>query len=282
MYSLDVNFLNDRSERPSEVGLGRTKAGTAPADPRPYYIGAALAIALPALVAGFWLYLQSQNRTLTEKQAELDSQLAALQAQQTEVSNINSQVQAIEAENQALASVFDYIKPWSGVLQDIRARVPTGVQIATIEQSVDEEAAAAAPPSPSPSPSPADGQAAAPNSTPTASEPLPSKVAISGVARSFNDVNDFLLTLQRSPFLKGDEVKLVTSKLINNPTTVEFSNEQGGQDLEVQLPQVVEYRIEGNLTNLPASELLGDLERTLSVGLASRIQALRDRGVLQK
>jgi type IV pilus assembly protein PilN len=102
------------------------------------------------------------------------------------------------------------------------------------------------------------------------------------VARSFNDVNDFVLTLQRSPFLKGDEVKLATSQLVDNPTEVEFDNPGGGQNLEVKLPQVVQYKIEGDLTNLPASELLQDLERTLSVGLASRIQALRDRGVLQK
>jgi type IV pilus assembly protein PilN len=110
----------------------------------------------------------------------------------------------------------------------------------------------------------------------------PPSIAISGVARSFNDVNDFVLTLQRSPFLKGDEIKLVNSQLVDNPTTVEFANQGGGQDLEVRLPQVVEYRIEGTLTNLPASELLQDLERTLSVGLASRIQALRDRGVLER
>ncbi len=282
MYSLDINFLSDRSDRPSDVGLGRTR-GTVSSDPRPYYIGAAIAIALPALVAGFWFYLQSQNRTLERQQAELDSQLTALKAQQGEVSSINTQIQTIEAENQALASVFDYIKPWSGILQDIRARVPNGVQIATIEQFVDEKAAAAAPPSPSPSPSPAAGQAgASPSPVPETPIAPPPKVAVSGVARSFNDVNDFVLTLQRSPFLKGDEVKLVTSKLIDNPTTVEFPEEGGGQDLEVKLPQVVEYRIEGSLTNLPASDLLQDLERTLSVGLASRIQALRDRGVLQK
>lgn len=282
MYSLDINFLSDRSDRPSEVGLGRTRSPAVSSDPRPYYIGAAIAIALPALVAGFWLYLQNQNSTLAQQQAELDSQLTALKAQQSEVSNINSQIQTIESENRALASVFDFIKPWSGILQDIRARVPNGVQIASIEQFVDENAPAAAPPSPSPSPSPADGQAVAPSPVPETPPAPPPKIAVTGVARSFNDVNDFVLTLQRSPFLQGDAVKLVTSKLIENPTTVEFSDQGGGQDLEVKLPQVVEYRIEGSLTNLPASDLLQDLERTLSVGLASRIQALRDRGVLQK
>jgi type IV pilus assembly protein PilN len=282
MYSLDINFLNDRSERPSEAGLARRgKSAGAAGDPRAYYVGLGLAIALPALVAGAWLFLQNQNGQLERRQAELDSQLSALQAQLGEVNSINAQVQQIESENQALASVFDYIKPWSAILQDVRARVPNGVQISSIEQLVEEAAPAPPPPSPSPSPSPTDGQAAAPAPEPVAPPPPPPRLAISGVARSFNDVNDFVLTLQRSPFLEGQEVKLVTSKLIDNPTAVEFSNQNNAPDLEVKLPQVVEYRIEGNLTNLPASDLLQDLERTLSVGLASRIQALRDRGVLQ-
>lgn len=278
MYSLDINFLNDRTERAAEAGLARSRRRVSD-DPRPYYIGAAIGIALPALVFGFWVYLQNQNRNLEQRQAELSSQLTALQAQLGEVDTINAQIQQIESENQALASVFDYIKPWSAILQDVRSRVPNGVQVATIEQIETEETAAPTP-APSPSPSPAEGEAAAP--PPAAPEPPPPRIAVSGVARSFNDVNDFVLTLQRSPFLKGEEVKLVTSQLIDNPTEVAFANENGSRDLEVKLPQVVQYRIEGNLTNLPASELLQDLERTLSVGLASRIQALRDRGVLQK
>jgi type IV pilus assembly protein PilN len=281
MYSLDINFLNDRAERAAEAGLtkGSRRAAT---DPRPYYIGAAIAIALPLFALGFWLFLQNQNRTLAARQAELDNQLSALQAQLGEVNKINTQIQEIEAENQALASVFDYIKPWSAILQDVRSRVPNGVQIANIEQIELEETAVA--PAPSPSPSPAEGTEGEASPAPVAEAPPapPPKIAVSGVARSFNDVNDFVLTLQRSPFLQGDDVKLVSSQLIDNPTEVEFATENGGQDLEVQLPQVVQYRIESSLTNLPASELLQDLERTLSVGLASRIQALRDRGVLQK
>jgi type IV pilus assembly protein PilN len=279
MYSLDINFLNDRSERPTEAGLPRRR-GTTTGDPRAYYIGGILAIALPALVGGFLLFLQNQNSGLEKRQAELDSELAALQAQLGEVNTINAEVQQIETQNRALATVFDYIKPWSAVLQDVRARVPNGVQVANIEQL--EQEPVAAPPSPSPSPSPTDGTAAAPSPTPEVPPPPPPKLAVSGVARSFNDVNDFVLTLQRSPFLEGEAVKLVSSKLVDNPTAVEFSDQTASSNLEVKLPQVVEYRIEGNLTNLPASELLQDLERTLSVGLASRIQALRDRGVLQQ
>lgn len=273
MYSLDVNFLNDRQDRPSEAGLGRPRGQRQSS--LPMFLGLVVMVALPALVAGFWLFLQSQNRQLEQQQAELDSQLTALNAQLEVINTINTQVGEIEAENQALATVFDRIKPWSAVLQDIRGRVPNGVQISQIEQVEPEATAQAAP---SPSPSPTDGQVIP---APTTPEPPPSQINITGYARSFNDVNDFVLTLQRSPFLNSEQVKLVSSELIDNPTSVEFANRQADNEVEVELPKLVEYTIQANLTNLPASELLQDLERTLSVGLATRIQALRDRGVIQ-
>jgi type IV pilus assembly protein PilN len=281
MYGLDINFLNDRAERPSEASLGKGVKRVKD-DPRPFYIGLAAAIALPALVLGAWAFLANQNSMLAKRQSELDGQLAELQAQLSAVQSVNTRVNQIEAENQALATVFDRIKPWSAILQDVRSRVPNGVQIDTIEQQAGTQKPKPAPaPSPSPSASPAAGNAPAAAPAATAETPAPT-IQISGKARSFNDVNDFVLTLQRSPFFDNQEVRLVKSKLIDNPTQVEFSNDnRSSSNLEVQLPKVVEYTIEGGLTNLPASELLQDLERTLSVGLATRIQALRDRGVLK-
>lgn len=270
MYSLDVNFLNDRQERPTEASLGRPRARKQSS--LPLYLGIALGIALPALVGGFWLILQNQNQQLAARQAELEGQLAALNAQRDAINSLDAQVQQIESENQALATVFDQIKPWSAVLQDVRGRVPGNVQINTIEQFQAEAAAPAAPASPAP-----DGTQPAP----AAPAPPSSSVRIRGYARSFNDVNDFVLTLQRSPFLESETVKLVTSQLIDNPTEVEINNQRTDRTIEVELPQVVEYTIESSLTNLPASALLQDLERTLSVGLSTRIQALRDRGVIQ-
>jgi len=282
MYSLDINFLSDRSERQAVKGVQRR--AVVRDDPRPIYIGAAVGVALLALTGGAWLLLQNQNRTLEQQSAELDNQLAALRVQQGEVNSINQQVQAIEAQNQALATVFDQIRPWSAILQDVRSRVPGNVQIQAIEQLEPAPPPAAPAPSPSPAASPSPGASPQASPVPQAAPPPASvgvpRVRITGQARSFNDVNDFVLTLQRSPFLDSEDVRLVGSRLIDNATQIEFSG-QGGGAVTVELPQVVEYTIESNLTSLPASELLRDLERTLSVGLASRIQALRDRGVLK-
>lgn len=280
MYSLDINFLSDRTQRPTDSGIrGISRVQESP---RPMYVGAIVGIALPALVLGAWILLQNRNTNLEKRQAELDSQLTALQAQLSEVNSINNQVSQIESENQALATVFDRIKPWSAILQDLRERVPNNVQVSRIEQFTPEATPSAPSPSPSPAASPSPG--ASPGASPQAQAPAgpasPSpSVRITGVARSFNDVNDFLLTLQQSPFLNSDNLKIVSSQLIENPTKVEV---QGQSGVEVELPRVVQYTIEGALTNLTASELLKDLERTLSVGLAARIQALRDRGVLKQ
>ena len=277
MYGLDINFLNDRTQRPTEAGL--RPAGQIQSDPRPYYIGAAVAVALVALTGGAWAVFSSQNADLEKQKADLDGQLTVLQGQLADAQTYTQQVSQIESENQALATVFDRIKPWSAVLQDVRDRVPNGVQIDTIEQLAPPTVTAA--PAPSPSASPTDGSSPVPV-VPVEPEIPPPRISISGKARSFNDVNDFLLTLQRSPFLQGKDVKIVTSSLIDNPTQVEFSSQPTGSgEIKVQLPKVVEYKIEGNFTDLTASELLQDLERTLSVGLATRIQALRDRGVLK-
>ncbi|HEY9658693.1 MAG TPA: PilN domain-containing protein, partial [Allocoleopsis sp.] len=155
-----------------------------------------------------------------------------------------------------------------------------------ILQAESEAPAAAPAPSPSPTASPSPGASPGAAQVPETPEPPPSTVQIKGYARSFNDVNDFVLTLQRSPFLNADQVNLVTSQLVANPTQIELPTASGGAaggqpQIEVELPQVVQFTIEGGLTNLPASALLQDLERTLSVGLATRIQALRDRGVIQ-
>jgi type IV pilus assembly protein PilN len=291
MYSLDVNFLNDRKDRPT-IATPRGGGG-GPTDSRSLYMGIGVAAVFVATALGGWGFLLQQNSALEQKQADLNNQLMALQAQLGAVENLNQQVIDIEAQNQALATVFDRIKPWSGLLQDIRDRVPNGVQIDKVEQVAEPVGAAAAPvptPSPSPAASPSPGASPEASPSPAAGQPPPVattpqpviKLRVSGQARTFSEVNDFVLTLQRSPFLNNATVRLVSSQLVNNPTRIDYVGRQQVQaNLQVELPKVVTYTIESELTDLPASALLQDLERTLSVGLASRIQALRDRGVIK-
>jgi len=273
MYSLEINFLNDRQERPTDVGVSQSRGQESP---RPLYMGIAVGVLLPALVVGLWFAAQQRNASLTQRQTELAGQVGALDQLKQEVAAINAQIQASEAENKALATVFNYIKPWSAILQDVRERVPAGVQVSQIEQT-EPQAQPGAVPAPQPSPSPGAPPAAAPP-PPT---PATSNIKVTGQARTFTDVNDFLLTLQQSHFLESGETRLVSAELVDNPTQVQFAGGQSG-GVQVQLPKVVRFTIESKLTNIPTSQLLQDMERTLAVGLPARIQALRDKGVIQQ
>jgi type IV pilus assembly protein PilN len=273
MYSLDVNFLNDRTIRPSEAGPSAPRA--VQSSQAPLFVGVAVGILLPALAAGLWFFLQTRNAKLQTEIAELDSQLAAAQAQLQEVNTIRQQVDQMNQQNQALATVFDRIKPWSAILQDVRGRVPTGMQLDSIEQK--KLTPVAAPPPP---PAPADGSAPPPAPPPAVEKPS-TVIQISGVARNFDEVNDFLLTLQQSPFLEPELTKILAAELIDDPTRIEFREDVAAQ-VEVELPKVVRFTVVTTLTNLPTSQLMQDLERNLAVGLAARIEELRSKGVIQQ
>ncbi|MEO1069162.1 MAG: PilN domain-containing protein, partial [Cyanobacteria bacterium J06638_6] len=122
--------------------------------------------------------------------------------------------------------------------------------------------------------------AVAPEAGGTPVTPEAGGISIDGTACSFDDVNDFVLTLKNSPFLESETVKLNTSTL-------------GGDvlgrcpgDAERDEPtQLVNYTIAGNIQSVSADQfdrLLAELEnQQASVGLSSRLKALLETGVLE-
>lgn len=277
MYSLDINFLNDREERVSEMGSGRGPREVSES-PRPLYIGMFVGLLLPALAGGLWFFLQAQRSGLQAELDTLNAELVNVQAALQEVQTIQTQVQQIEAENQALATVFDQIQPWSALLQDIRSRTPAGVQIGNITQTQPPAVAAAAP-TPAAAPDPND-PAAAPAAPPPVPELPPAILQVQGLARSFDDVNDLVLLLKQSPFLESDSVRLTSSTLEEYPVDIRFP-EGVEPAVDVEFPDVVNFQIEASLTGRPASELLQNMRGALAVGLPARIDALRDLGVIE-
>jgi type IV pilus assembly protein PilN len=280
MYGLDINFLNDRPEyRP--VVADRRRGGMAPGDKRATYLGLGLGLALLALTGGAWLFLQSENNRLRERQAQLDAELGVLKAEQANLARINTETQQIRAESVALAGVFNAIRPWSATFADISSRTPPNVRIVSITQ---KEAPPVQRPSPSPSPSPSPGASPSPSPSPTAATPPPSTgvIEIKGQAVSFNDVNDFLLVLQNSNFLKRDRTRIVDAKL-GEPRPVQLiqlGNQGGGNQGDLpQLPPEVGFTIQTELTDVPASELTQELEGKGATGLVTRIERLQQKGV---
>lgn len=281
MYSLDVNFLNDRPEYKPDGAAARARGmRAAPSDSRqPLILGLLAAVLLPALAGGLLLFLQARNGELEQQQAALDSQLGDIEAKKKQIESIQAEVTQVRDETNALASVFNTIKPWSAVMQDFRDRIPPGVQILRVRQLAPDPQALQQQPSPSPSP----GQPAPP---PT--PPVVGKIEINGLANSFNDVNDFMLVLQRSAFLNPSETRLLSSELQKEApklSNIQLRNAPTASvDLSTlpTLPRQVEFTVQTAFNDIPASDLLQELERKTAVGLVARIEALQRKGVIQK
>jgi type IV pilus assembly protein PilN len=255
MYSLDINFLKDRpayNKTPEKKPRG--KISLPAGDLTPLYIGLGVGLAFPILIGTSWWILESKNAELGQAIVQLEQEKQSLEGQIGSINKIKEETNKIKQETQALVTVFDQIRPWSAMLQDLRDRIPKTVQIETIKQI--------APPAPvagQPAPNPAGG------------------IEIVGVARSFYQVNDFMLTLQQSRFLKGTETRIATAELVDAPLPPGVTLPQGFKP-----PQIVRYTIQSSMSDVPASELMRELEQKGTVGLVSRIRNLQKTGVLQK
>ena len=265
MYSLEVNFLKDRPEFKTETGRRRPRTVALPTGNwTPLYVGLAVGLLLPALVGAGWWFLQSQNNQLEQQIAEIDKELNTLGIQEQQIKKLQEETDQVKGETQALATVFNQVRPTSALLQDLRDRTPAGIQIEEIKQTAPPAAPAAQP-----------GQPPVPNAS--------GGVEINGLARSFNEVNDFLLTLQRSPFLKYVDTKIVKADLVDNPAKIElFGNQPSSTTTTIKLPRVVNYTIQTSLNDVPASELIRELERKGTLGLVTRIRTLQEKGVIRQ
>ncbi|RZM77834.1 PilN domain-containing protein [Leptolyngbya iicbica] len=267
MYGLDINFLKDREIRPVEASA-RTAQAAAPAGSRtPLLIGLLVAVAALGLVGGYWLLLQQRISRLEAREAELDQQIATIQSQLQQIETVQQQIALVEAENQAFVNVFNQIRPWSAFLKELRDRTPARIQIVSVSQTAGTTL---------PGPPTAEG-ATEESGTPP---PVTGGVEIAGVACSFNDVNDFLLTLQRSPLLNASSVTIDEStrqdELLDPQVQGVCPNSPPNR------PEIlVDFTLSGNFTDVPSEDLLDVLDRQGAVGLATRIRALRDSGVIE-
>lgn len=261
MYGIDINFLNDRSDRPTEA-IVPAATSTAPSSSKlPLIVGAGVAIAALAGVGGYWLILQSQQRSLMAQQTQLDSQLAELQQKLAQVDTVRQQTQTIDSEISALASVFERIRPWSAIVRDVQGRTPSRTQISQLQQTPPDAIAAPA----------ADGTTVADTGSTAGG------LELSGNACSFDDVNDFLLTLKNSPFLESESIEITKADL----GEVVPGRCPGDPDTGETLA-LVSYTISGDIKSIPATELLDELNRQQeSTGLAARIRALQATGAIE-
>jgi type IV pilus assembly protein PilN len=325
MYSLDINLLSERPEyqsgRQTQFTSSSTKTTTTKYGKAPLFIGAGVTVLSLLAIGGGWVFTGNQTTQLEAKQQELDKKLGSLKAQDAQLAQINAEVTQIGAETQALAGVFNQIQPWSAVLQDLRESIPQGVQIANISQSEIKFSGAAPPPpppappkpgatglldkisstndpekKPSPTPTPvASPVAAAPAAaTTTSTATLPpdvptTRLEITGTAKSFDEVNNFVLTLKQSAFFNPDDTQLRSASLGAAPALTktavptDATKPQGEESaaLKLELPKVVQYNIRTSLRRTPAADAIRELERKGAVGLVTRLRSLQQQQVIK-
>ena len=267
MYGLDINFLKDRPEYKKDIPKVKPNKPDAVApDPKPIFIGVGAALAVNCVVFGALLYLNNVNTNLEEDLAEKNAQLSKLNAEVKDIEAIKTKAKTFKEEADALATVFNDIKPWSALLGELGSVLPSGVKIDRIEQK--EERGKAPPP-------PAKGEEAPP---PPKTQTI---LSLSGTANSYGEVNDFLLLIERSPFFQEGNTKLLSATKKANPARLELKSSQSGLTPNLpELPQVVEYRIETTLSATGASELLPQLKEQGALGLVDRIETLKEKGVI--
>lgn len=265
MYQIDINLLNDRPELGTGTVIQGTFAGGSTESKTPLLLGGALAGGLVGLVLLLFGGLTLFNQQLSSREQTLQSDLDKLAPELKKVDELQNKEKAILAETSALATIFNQIKPWSATLQDLRDRVPSTLRITKIEQTAPPPPPAGqATPTPSSTPSP--GASPAAEAAPAAPPPS-NDLKLSGTTLAFSDINDFELTLRKSPFLKADKTQLMSS-----------SREPVDSQTGVAL---VKYDMQTQLNDVPASELLQVLNAKGASGLVSRIEVLKRQGVMK-
>lgn len=260
MYDININFLKDRKLDAQSGATVVKKKETPLSEKLPMLIGGGVALALLGLVGGGLWFLNNQKAQTSKSIAELDAEIQRLQGQNAQINQIQKDIDNINQEIAILTSVFDQIKPWSAMLAEIGAVTPPNVQIQSIVQDEGKQ------------------------------------LTITGTADSYENVNDFLLSLKNSRFLNSETTRLNSSSWVENPSTVTSSQEAKPQNnngnqaendqasankVEVKLPQVVSFNIITTINNEPSQELVNLLNQRGAIGLVSRINTLRRKGALQ-
>lgn len=114
------------------------------------------------------------------------------------------------------------------------------------------------------------------------------KIDIVGTAKSFDEVNNFILTLKQSAFFNPDETQLLTTSLMPAVAVTRLENKTATpvntlvpaeKPAQLELPRAVEYKIQTSLKRVPAADLIRELERKGAVGLVTRLKSIQQQVV---
>ena len=250
MYNLDINFLRNRSPEQS-VDLSRDfvqKKEPSVADKIPIVLGAFIFILAPAITFMYLRNVKANTATVQQEIQQIESEIADLGNQNKKLDAVNAEIQKVQQETAALVGVFEKIKPWAAIMQEVSDRTPPGVLVESLQQSGSGSSTG---------------------------------INIAGIARSYDDVNDFVLFLQRSPFFNRKQIRLNGASATS--FSVEVENEEDLPDnASLEIPNGVKYTISAQLNNAPSSQLKEEIEKKGSVGLVTRLNTLERKGATLK
>jgi type IV pilus assembly protein PilN len=285
MYNLDINFLRDRSPRESidsNRNLAKKKEPSL-ADKIPLALGACAFILAPATTFIYLKNVQASTGVVNTEIKQIESEIADLGNQNKKIEAAETELKKVEQETAALVGVFEKIKPWAAIMQEVSDRTPPGVLVESMQQTVIAGSAPAAKEPVVLTGSGVDPKKAKADATPPPAPVVPDEIGIelTGVARTFEDVNDFVLFLQRSPFFKRQQVRLKEATMTDFP--VEIANkDEVPKDATLEIPQGVKFSISAQLNSAPASELKAEIAKKGSIGLATRLNTLERKGATLK
>ncbi len=260
MFTPEINFLK---ERPNDQGT----AGFAPLEDtrvssgimggvNAIIIGTAVAIVAAGAAVAYGQLQAGRLRELEAQQATVTQDLNTAQSELTRLQGIRRELDAIEAQTEAFKSFFRQVQPWSAILQDLRNRIPADVWITSMESSLP-----IAPPTVAATPVAAD-PAAADAAVPVVQQGPAAILTVEGESLSFEQINDFVLTLLQSPFVSG--VQIVRGEKI--------------EPLDETFIPSVAYTLEVELRelDLASAEYQETLSERGAAGLVEKIDILRD------
>jgi type IV pilus assembly protein PilN len=249
MYSLDINFLKDRGldNKPEAQTIIQKKPATV-ADKIPIIAGAIVAILFPALTFSYMKKLEAKTAEIESQTQQMEAEIARLGNQNKQIEEVSLQLEQLNKETEALVTVFDRIKPWSAILQEVSDRTPPGVQVDSLAQSSGEQGI---------------------------------QLKIGGEARHYDDVNDFVLFLKRSPFFNSKNVIMGTVSAADLSIDLEEGSKLP-ENAELKIPQGVKYTITAQLSDVPASQIIREIDSKGSIGIVTRLKTLESKGAILK
>lgn len=191
--------------------------------------GGAVALVAIAIVGGTYLFLQSQVDSLTGELAQLTTKESELDAKLKILAGSEAEVKLVEDRTKSLTNLIIKDIPVSVILQDIRVRTPESIQVFSIAQTG-------------------------------------TSITVTGQSTGFDEANDFLLILQKSPYLDPTKTKLASARQRPPVKGVNLS--------------LVDYQITTSLTEQTTDKLVSDLEKSEAQGAVTRVKLLQEKGII--